>query len=174
MFIFHLLCLQPCDDQRLRCELGYPGTLWEAPCLWREWWGKREVLSFSCLCQETTKFIIPKVHPLWFHVCVCLVSSLVRRQPTPWKTVSVSLPASGRSWTRGKAASPRRLSLLRPRSLQVHDSTQSHHRFEYSQHSLNVATCISRTVCEKLECGVIRLVAKSRFESYHMSLLQTM
>lgn len=62
---------------------------------------------------------------------LCCGSSSARRQPTLWRTVSAWSPALARSWTRERAASQRRSSLLRPSSSQVRDSWQCDCRLEH-------------------------------------------
>lgn len=117
MFILSILCLQPCDDQRLWCQLGYPGTLREAPRLWRERWGKSGFAAVGCRFSH----IKPKTPKSLFKFIFILrgISLLVRRLLMLWRTVSAWSPASARSWTRGREASRRRWCLPRLKSSQV-------------------------------------------------------
>lgn len=117
-----------------------------------------------------------KTHSSWClslvtrYLCVCSISSLVRRQPMLWRVVLASSPALARSWTRGRAASPRRSSLLRPRSSQVRYSWQSHRRVIYiHRRDIKYYNANSKESLCKLECVQIRHLVKYRFESYHVS-----
>lgn len=76
----------------------------------KNYFKKKSRFNFRCAnCNKTCIF-------MWDF------SSSARRQPTLWRAASVSSPALVRNWMRGKVASPRRSSLPRPKSSQVHNS----------------------------------------------------